>query len=205
MRGHSHFEYPTTSGKQFQRHLIAGSTYFSPKKRRKSKKKDKSKKSETNDRLHFEAKQRSVYLVDTRKLYRECVCRNLQSYLRNVTIQGTAQINGFFDEHPSPDGILMSIGDASTALQSVKDDLMKLKRRLDPVPVILLTDDEDYDLALAALRNGIKGYFPASLSAELLARAVQLVLAGGTFVPPKLLQEWVRSGTTGHRSSSKHH
>ncbi|MEM7462068.1 MAG: hypothetical protein AAF362_05255 [Pseudomonadota bacterium] len=205
MRGHSHFEYPTTSGKQFQRHLIAGSTYFSPKKRKKSKKKNKSDQTEAKGGLEIDAKLRSVYLIDTRRLFRECVCRNLQSILPDIKLHETAHINGFFDDSPSPDGILMSIGEASTAMQSVKDDLMKLKRRLDPVPVILLTDDEDYDLALAALRNGIKGYFPASLSTELLARAVQLVLAGGTFVPPKLLQEWVKSGTTGNRHSSKHH
>lgn len=204
MHGLSHFNYPFTSGKFARRHIEADPAYYSTKKRKKSKKKNKQKKSDKNNDLETVAIQRTVYFIDARKLVRECVCRNLQSYLPAVTMHGTAQINGFADIQSSPDGILISIGDASNAAQSVKDDLMKLKRRLDPVPVILLTDDEDYELALAALRSGIKGYFPASLSAEMLARAVQLVLAGGTFVPPKLLQEWLRSGSTGVRRASRH-
>lgn len=204
MHGLSHINYPFTNGKFARRHAIAEPAHYSAKKRKKSRKKNKQKKSEIDDGLENIAAQKKVYLIDARKLVRECVCRNLQSYLTDVTIQGTAQIDGFTDVQSSPDGILISIGDASTASQSVKDDLMKLKRRLDPVPVILLTDDDDHELALAALRSGIKGYFPASLSAEMLARAVQLVLAGGTFVPPKLLQEWVKSGRTSvHRSN--HH
>jgi DNA-binding NarL/FixJ family response regulator len=41
----------------------------------------------------------------------------------------------------------------------------------------------DFELALAAVRLGMHGYLPTSLSAGMAVAAIELILAGGIFVP----------------------
>jgi DNA-binding NarL/FixJ family response regulator len=56
------------------------------------------------------------------------------------------------------------------------------------VPVVLLSGDSDPDLAARALRAGAAGWLPKAADARVLLGALELVLAGGCYVPPFLLQ-----------------
>jgi DNA-binding NarL/FixJ family response regulator len=56
------------------------------------------------------------------------------------------------------------------------------------VPVVLLSGDSDPDLAARALRDGAAGWLPKAADARVLLGALELVLAGGCYVPPFLLQ-----------------
>lgn len=56
------------------------------------------------------------------------------------------------------------------------------------LPVLLLSADSDPDLAAQALHAGACGWLPKSADARVLLGAVELVLAGGCYVPPFLLQ-----------------
>lgn len=56
------------------------------------------------------------------------------------------------------------------------------------LPVLLLSADTDAALAARALREGAAGWLPKSADPRLLRSAVDLVLAGGCYVPPFLLQ-----------------
>jgi DNA-binding NarL/FixJ family response regulator len=51
------------------------------------------------------------------------------------------------------------------------------------VPVIVLADKSDADLARTAIRHGAKGYIPCTLGFNIAVEAVRFVLAGGTYVP----------------------
>jgi two-component system, NarL family, nitrate/nitrite response regulator NarL len=56
------------------------------------------------------------------------------------------------------------------------------------VPVVLLSGDSDPDLAARALRDGAAGWLPKAADARVLLGALELVLAGGCYVPQFLLQ-----------------
>jgi len=66
--------------------------------------------------------------------------------------------------------------------------LRELRRGHPLLPVALLSADTDPDLAAQALRDGAAGWLPKSADARVLLGAIELVLAGGCYVPPFLLQ-----------------
>ncbi|HEV6966953.1 MULTISPECIES: response regulator [Roseateles] len=56
------------------------------------------------------------------------------------------------------------------------------------LPVLLMSADTDPALALRALDEGASGWLPKSADVGVLLGALELVLAGGCYLPPFLLQ-----------------
>ncbi len=54
-------------------------------------------------------------------------------------------------------------------------------------PLLVITGSEDDALLLALLRHGVSGFLHKSSSAEVVEAAIALVVAGGRYLPPRLL------------------
>ena len=61
--------------------------------------------------------------------------------------------------------------------------LTKLSELFPGIPVIILADKTDPELALTAIRHGARGYIPFTMGFDIAVEAVRFVLAGGTYVP----------------------
>lgn len=66
--------------------------------------------------------------------------------------------------------------------------LRELRRSHPLLPVLLMSGDTDPLLAARALDEGAAGWLPKSADAPVLLNALDQVLAGGSYVPPFLLQ-----------------
>jgi DNA-binding NarL/FixJ family response regulator len=106
-----------------------------------------------------------------------------------------------------PAARLESVPDAEAALARVADDsnldlllldialpglsglaaLETLRRDYPAVPVVILSASESPADARAALERGASGFIPKSTRGSVLLAAVRLVLGGGVYVPPLLL------------------
>ncbi|MFT3779624.1 MAG: response regulator transcription factor [Ottowia sp.] len=61
-------------------------------------------------------------------------------------------------------------------------------RRLRPgLPIVVLSGHEDPAVMRAAFDAGASGFIPKAYSPEVMLSAVQLVLSGGTYVPPMMM------------------
>jgi DNA-binding NarL/FixJ family response regulator len=69
----------------------------------------------------------------------------------------------------------------------VARDLSLLQKVATGVRIVVLSDLEDSENIAGALRHGLDGYIPTSLSVEIASEAIRLVLAGGTFIPASAL------------------
>ncbi len=68
-------------------------------------------------------------------------------------------------------------------------------RSLQPdTPVIMLSAEQDPGLIQLALANGARGFITKASSSKVMISAVQLVLAGGLYVPPEMLNPVPVSG-----------
>src|SRR5262249_14775174 len=72
----------------------------------------------------------------------------------------------------------LPIDDAQFAL-----DLRLIHEALSGIPIVVLSNLESAKNVVGALRQGVAGYVPTSLSPGIVSEAVRLVLAGGTFIP----------------------
>ncbi len=62
-----------------------------------------------------------------------------------------------------------------------------LRRHFPAVAVVVVSADETPSLIRRALAAGAAGYLPKSTRTEVMAGALRLVLAGGIYVPPSLI------------------
>lgn len=67
------------------------------------------------------------------------------------------------------------------------DLLDEILRRLPRLPVIMLSADHDSRTVTQSLQQGASGFLPKSSLNQVLVSAIQLVLAGGVYVPPEAL------------------
>jgi DNA-binding NarL/FixJ family response regulator len=81
---------------------------------------------------------------------------------------------------PGPDLLLMDLAmPGSHGL----DDVRALRQTAPALPIVVVSADENPGTVGALVAMGVAGFIPKSEPAEVIRQAVQLVLAGGTYVP----------------------
>lgn len=63
------------------------------------------------------------------------------------------------------------------------DGLLQLRSLCPKTPIVLLSANENSRLIVDGMRRGAQGFIPKSSSPEVMTAALQLILAGGTYVP----------------------
>lgn len=69
------------------------------------------------------------------------------------------------------------------------EGLTALKRRVGETPLVVLTAAEDRRLVADAVRLGASGFIPKTSSSKVMIGALKLVLSGGVYLPPALLED----------------
>lgn len=103
---------------------------------------------------------------------------------RFVEADDAASVLAVVDGEPELDLILMDLhmpGSAGTAT------VRAVRARAPQLPVAVVSADEDPAAVAELLRMGVCGFIPKSDSANVIVSAVRLILAGGTYVPPRLV------------------
>jgi DNA-binding NarL/FixJ family response regulator len=72
--------------------------------------------------------------------------------------------------------------------------LETLAQRYPALPIVVLSGSEDRADMQRALDNGAMGFIPKSATAPVMLGALRLVLAGGVYVPPELVQPGAGDG-----------
>ncbi|WP_243050598.1 response regulator transcription factor [Dyella sp. RRB7] len=91
----------------------------------------------------------------------------------------------------APEASSLSLALIDLAMPGVRgsEHLAEVVERLPGVPVIVLSGSEDPALMKSLLAMGVQGFIPKAYSPDVMLSAVRLVLSGGVYVPPLLLQE----------------
>jgi DNA-binding NarL/FixJ family response regulator len=69
------------------------------------------------------------------------------------------------------------------------DALAVLRERYPELPVVVLSADEGQQTVLQAIERGAMGFIPKSSPREVMLIALRLVMAGGIYLPPTVLQQ----------------
>ena len=88
------------------------------------------------------------------------------------------------EQIPAPDLLLMDLHmPGADGLSGVR----AISLRSPQVPVAVVSADEDPAAVRAMLALGVAGFIPKTESPAVIASAVRLILAGGVYVPPRLM------------------
>jgi DNA-binding NarL/FixJ family response regulator len=129
-----------------------------------------------------------VAIVDPSRLRRECLRLALAHHSpgRHVTESSSA------DEliHLAASGShfdLVLVG-AATADHIELREIEALRHALPDTPLVVVAETDNPQRARQILSTGARGFLPASLSLRVLIGAIDLVLAGGVYVPSTLIE-----------------
>jgi DNA-binding NarL/FixJ family response regulator len=133
-----------------------------------------------------QAKAWTIGVADDHPIMRAALTSALASLgdVRFVEAADAAGTHAMLDAHPELDCVLVDLRmPGSSGVETIRE----LRARAPGVPVIVVSADEQPGHVSALVSLGVSGYVPKSEPPAVIVSAVRLVLAGGTYVPPRLL------------------
>lgn len=123
-----------------------------------------------------------IAVIESRTFLRECIRRSARLALPLPIITYSTVFELEQQHSPaSPEIVIVSFTEAGS--EAVINTLTKLSELFPGIPVIVLADKTDPELARTAIRHGARGYIPFTMGFDIAVEAVRFVLAGGTYVP----------------------
>ena len=129
-----------------------------------------------------------ILLADDHTLFREAMLHPLRQLDAEAQIfqAGTAtEALALAEQHRDVDLVLLDLNmpgmDGLAAVMTFRD-------RFPDLPLVVLSANEEHDDIQAVLDAGAMGFVPKSSSTQVMLSALRLVLSGGPYVPPLLLQ-----------------
>lgn len=122
-----------------------------------------------------------VLLVDAFPMVRAALTSLIEQRFPGAQVVGVDSVAGARQALKSglPELVLLDlhVPEGLTLLQQLHRDHLQL-------PVVVISGSDEADDALEAIRAGAVGYVPERSDLDTLVSALQLVLAGGIYVPP---------------------
>ena len=131
-----------------------------------------------------------VLLIDDHSLFVDGMHLVLAKLEPNVEILDACSYEKalpVMNENPDLDLVLLDLG--LPGLSDV-DALKAVRSELPATPVIVLSSNDDGAKVQQILNMGAQGYIPKSTRAEVLIRAMKLVLSGGVYIPSEILSQF---------------
>lgn len=135
-------------------------------------------------------KKSAVVIIEKRTLFRDCLARCLQMANENRVVLAFASVEEWHEaamHHPPVAIFIVCIHGLMDAEGKAARDLALLSRANTNMPLVLICDGEDVNHVVGALECGARGYIPTSVTLDVALGAMNVVEAGGTFVPANSL------------------
>jgi DNA-binding NarL/FixJ family response regulator len=150
------------------------------------------------------AKIPTIALIDSRSLTREGLVRLLDSTerLNLIPLSHSSELLDIGPEVISQiEIVLLNLGSAVIRDPQVCKEIALLSEVVPNASIIVICDCDGSHHVGEALRVGVRGYVPTTLTSQILMGALRLVQAGGTFVPAGALTEALSQQPSVHESA----
>ena len=124
-------------------------------------------------------------MIHPRAFFRDCFVRCLEISYKSHEILAFASISAWRntpEQDASTPSVIVFFVDGSN--EASFNDLQYLETTAADTPVVIMSDIDDVNYVVRALKGGARGYIPTSLPFNVAVEAVRLVEAGGTFLYP---------------------
>jgi two-component system, NarL family, nitrate/nitrite response regulator NarL len=141
-----------------------------------------------------------VIVADDHPLYREAVRLRLERLLPNAGITEVGSLDELLAqarEAPPFDLVLLDLYMPGT---EPRPGVAAVLAAMQGVPIALMSGHASGDEVRQAIAAGARGFLPKTMSSDLFAMAISMILAGGTYLPAETLQT-VRAGRSDNNGS----
>lgn len=126
-----------------------------------------------------------IIIIDARLLSRDCLARVLSEEC-DATVTCFSTIDEWLTVgKPTPASLLVLCQHGRSKAETLKEveRLADAGEHIRRCPTVIFSDNEDPSLIVQTLGKNIRGYVPTSVSINVAVQAMELVRAGGVFVP----------------------
>ncbi len=141
-----------------------------------------------SDDTAFAAAARAVAIIDRSRLRRECLKLALTQHNPHWQIAEFAQAEELLRIAATGEHVDLVVIGAATAEHVDLRQLEQVREALPETPAGVVAENGNPQRARAILGSGARGFLPASLSLKVLMGALDLVLAGGVYIPSSLIE-----------------
>jgi len=143
-----------------------------------------------------------ILVADDHALFREGLRYILKDLSQSIEIVEAETFDEAVRAAETVDGIDVVLLDLSMPGMSGLSTVREMKSRFPDLRLVVLSASEERADVRQALRFGAKGYIPKSSSRDVMVSALRLVLSGGTYLPPFLLEAEGDGDSSSHASNS---
>lgn len=129
----------------------------------------------------------TVLIADDHPMVRDALARTVQMLADSVAVHEAGDLEALLRLVRSLPADLALVDLNMPGMNGV-GGLVRLREAAPTLPCVVASGQEDPATIRSVLAAGAAGFIPKSERAEVLLSALRLVLAGGTYVPPRLLQ-----------------
>lgn len=144
-----------------------------------------------------------ILIADDHALFRDGLAMRLEQIVPNAAIlqaSGYSQVIKNLHEDTTIDLLIL---DADMQDMPWFDALKQIRAISPKTKIIVISASEDSRAIRAILATGVKGYIPKRSEIKVFANAVKLVIDGGTYVPPSLLDGTIANNFGSRNSGVK--
>jgi DNA-binding NarL/FixJ family response regulator len=125
-----------------------------------------------------------IALVDRYSLTRQCISRALQGLSKDLVVLSFASIEEVPIDQMRIDLVLYHWHGRDADSENLSDALPPFWQMANGIPLVLLSNIEHPETIIPTLQKGVRGYIPIeSTTLDLMLKIIQLIEAGGTFIP----------------------
>jgi DNA-binding NarL/FixJ family response regulator len=137
---------------------------------------------------------RAVALIEGADFLRECVARGLSTMFPQG-VEGFASPEDYLADERPPAGELIVFSTAALAPSVIVEAVALLAQGAAGSPILVLSYQKNFEIALAVTQNGAKGFIVANMDFQLALETARFIAAGGSYLPAELLGELRRPQT----------
>ena len=139
-----------------------------------------------------------ILIADDHELFRDGLRHVLDQLGGPLTIVEASDFQQAIDAVERETDIDIVLLDLTMPGMVWSDGLQRLKELLpDQIPIIILSASDDRRHVLQAVNLGAQGFIPKTSSSRVMLSALKLVLSGGVYLPPALLEQANQSDNGG--------
>ena len=133
-----------------------------------------------------------ILLADDHPLFRDGFSLLLKQLGKNIEILHAIDYPTLIQQTTAESFDLVLI-DLDMPGYSPMTSLKELRKTISNTPLVIISANEDPAIVQSVLKQDIQGYLPKSTSNVIIIQALQLVLSGGRYLPPLLLDQALAS------------
>ena len=129
-----------------------------------------------------------ILIADDHALFRDSLSLQFEKINPEFIILQASNFNQALKFVETDPNISVIVMDADMPDMNLEEALKDLKAKAPQAKFVVVSAGEDNHTIRKSLELGVSGYISKRLQAEALYKALQLILDGGTYLPPSVLQ-----------------